>query len=289
MSLIEPVIRPPSEAYSFLLQVTLGCSQNTCAFCGAYLDKPFKVKSLVEIKKDIELGAQLYPETKRVFLCDGDALVLNNEKLLSVLDQLHQAFPKLGRISSYANAQNILNKTPEELKELYTKKLKLIFIGLESGSNNILKRMNKTATAEQMVAAVEKAQTAGIKVHVIVLLGLGEAIGSLEHAKATAKIVNLMQPRYLSALSLMLIPGTDLYQEYKEKKFKELTPQELIQETLWLIEDLELQHTIFSCNHASNYVPLEGRLPHDKEKLLKTLKAAQTGKISLKPEFFRGL
>ncbi len=289
MSLVEPVIRPPSEAYSFLLQVTLGCSQNNCTFCGAYLNKPFKPKSLIEIKKDIAFGSQLYPETKRVFLCDGDALVLNNEKLLPILKDLNNSFPKLSRIASYANAQNILNKTPDELKELYEHKLKLLFIGLESGDNKVLKRMNKSATAEQMVEAVQKAQAVGIKVHVIVLLGLGEASGSKEHALATARIVNQMQPRYLSALSLMLIPGTPLHTDYRNKKFKELTPQELIQETIWLIENLELEHTIFSCNHTSNYVPLDGRLPHDKETLLKTLHAAQTGQIGLKPEFFRGL
>lgn len=149
--------------------------------------------------------------------------------------------------------------------------------------------MNKSPTAEEMVEAVQKAQAAGIKVHVIVLLGLGEASGSKEHALATARIVNQMQPRYLSALSLMLIPGTPLHTAYRNGKFKELTPQELIQETIWLIENLELEHTIFSCNHASNYVPLDGRLPHDKETLLKTLRAAQTGQIGLKPEFFRGL
>ncbi len=289
MALIEPVIRPPSEAYSFLLQVTLGCSQNSCTFCGAYLDKPFKLKPLAEIEQDILLGSRLYPETKRVFLCDGDALALNNQKLVPILQGIQTGFPGLGRIASYANAQNILSRSPAELKELYDNKLKLLFIGLESGSNTVLKRMHKQATAEEMAEAVIKAQGAGIKMHVIVLLGLGEKENSKEHALATAKIVNQMQPRYLSALSLMLVPGTELYQEYKNGKFKELTPQELLQETLWLVEGLELKQTVFSCNHASNYVPLDGRLPQDKQNILKTLRAGLDGQIGLKPEFFRGL
>jgi radical SAM superfamily enzyme YgiQ (UPF0313 family) len=289
MSLIEPVIRPPSEAYSFLLQVTLGCSQNNCKFCGAYIDKPFKVKAETEIYKDIELGSTLYPETRRVFLCDGDALVLNNTKLIPILQKLNQSFPRLNRIASYANANNILAKTTKELKELHDNKLKLVFIGLESGSNEILKRMNKKATAEEMVEAVKKAEKAGIKSHIILLLGLGEEKNSFKHAKESAKIVNLMNPRDLSVLSLMLIPGTELYNEYATNQFKELTPRELLQETIWLLEDLEVKNTIFRCNHASNYLPLEGRLPQDKKNMLKSLKAGLKGDVGLKPEFFRGL
>lgn len=289
MSLIEPVIRPPSEANSFLLQVTLGCSQNTCTFCGAYIDKPFKVKKIEEIENDIELGSKLYPETNRVFLCDGDALVLRNDKLVPILKKLKHAFPKLGRISSYANAQNILSKTKEELKELYNNKLKLIFVGLESGSNKVLKAVKKKASAEEMIEAVNKAKEAGIKSHIILLIGLGQQKNTFEHAKESAKVVNQMNPRYISALSLMLIPGTELFNDYKNEKFKELSTKEFLQETLWFLEDLTVKNTIFRCNHASNYLPLEGRLPQDKDNMLKTLKAGISGEIGLKPEIFRGL
>ncbi|MBU0580387.1 MAG: radical SAM protein [Candidatus Margulisbacteria bacterium] len=289
MSLIEPVIRPPSEANSFLLQVTLGCSQNTCAFCGAYQDKPFKFKNIQEIEKDIDYGSKLYPETKRVFLCDGDALVLSNSKLIPILEKLNATFPNLGRISSYANAQNILNKSESELKELYDNKLKLIFIGLESGHDQILKKMNKKANAQEMIDAVLKAKAAGIKSHIIVLLGLGQSQDSFEHAKVSAQVVNQMNPRYISLLSLMLIPGTKLFNDYQEGKFKKLTPQELLQETYWFLEDLTVQNTIFRCNHASNYIPLEGRLPQNKDNLLKTIQAGIAGTIGLKPEIFRGL
>jgi radical SAM superfamily enzyme YgiQ (UPF0313 family) len=289
MVLCEPVIRPPSEANSFLLQVTLGCSQNSCAFCGAYPDKPFKLKPIEEIEADIAQGAQWYPDTTKVFLCDGDALVLSNEKLIPILKKINKAFPKLSRISSYANAQNILNKKPEELAELVKYKLKIIFLGLESGSNEILKRMNKSATSWEMVEAVVKAKEAGIKSHVIVLLGLGEKIASKTHALETAKVLNLMNPKYISVLSLMLIPGTPLYADYQAGKFIELDSQELLQETFWLIEHLTVAGSIFRCNHASNYLPLEGRLPQDKPKLLGLLRDALDGKVTLKPELFRGL
>jgi radical SAM superfamily enzyme YgiQ (UPF0313 family) len=289
MVLCEPVIRPPSEANSFLLQVTLGCSQNSCAFCGAYLNKPFKIKPIEEIEADLAQGAQWYPYTNKVFLCDGDALVLSNEKLIPILKKINKAFPKLSRISSYANAQNILNKKPEELAELVKYKLKVIFLGLESGSNEILKRMNKTATSWEMVEAVVKAKEAGIKSHVIVLLGLGEKAASKTHALETARVLNLMNPKYISVLSLMLVPGTPLYADYIAEKFIELSSLELLQETSWLIEPLTVEGSIFRCNHASNYLPLEGRLPQDKQNLLNLLREALEGKVSLKPELFRGL
>ncbi len=289
MTIIEPVIRPPAEAGSFLLQVTTGCSGNQCTFCGAYMHKPFGVMSYEEIAADIEKGSGKYPQTRRVFLLDGDALVVNNDRLLPVLKKLDEAFPKLSRISSYANGYNITHRSDEELRELYEHKLRLIYMGLESGNEDILNRCRKPSSAEEMIEAVKRAGEAGIKSSVIVLLGLGGREYAAEHVRDTIKALNRMQPRYLSFLSLMLIPGTPLYEEAKKGEFKELSPAELLQQTRDIIEGLELEKTIFRCNHASNYLALEGRFPQDKEKLLNTLTSAISGKLGLRPDIFRGL
>ena len=289
MPIIEPVIRPPAEADSFLLQVTTGCTANGCAFCGAYMDKPFRVKSMVEIAGDIKEEKRWNPETRRVFLMDGDALAVNNSKLLPVLQLLNGSFPKLNRIASYANGYNITGRSDLELRQLYDHKLRLIYIGLESGSQAILDRCRKRATVAGMIEAVRRAEQAGIKSSVIVLLGLGGRKDSGLHVRETITALNRMQPRYLSFLSLMLIPGTPLYQDARSGVFEELDSLELLQETRQIIAGLELERTVFRSDHASNYLPLEGRFPADKEKLLRILDGALKGQVRLKPEFMRGL
>ncbi|MCK5179820.1 MAG: radical SAM protein [Candidatus Omnitrophica bacterium] len=289
MAIVEPIIRPPSEAESFLLQVTVGCSANQCTFCGAYLNKPFAIKNFEEIVLDIQRGRSLHPQTRRVFILDGDALVVNNTKLLPVLKELNDAFPMLSRISSYATGYNILKRTDKELHELYAYQLKLIYIGLESGNQDILDRCRKRSSAEEMVEAVRRAAKARIKSSVIVLLGLGGKRYSKEHVKDTITALNRMQPRYLSFLSLMVIPGTPLYEEILNGDFAELNPIELLKEAHDIISGLKLEKTIFRCNHASNYLPLKGRFPQDKERLLDSLQLALQGELKLKPEFLRGL
>ena len=289
MTLIEPIIRPPSERDSFLLQVTTGCSANHCTFCGAYMGKPFAVKDSEEIASDIDEAAALYPDTRRVFLLDGDALAVNNAKLLPVLKKLDEVFPKLSRISSYSNGYNITQRSSAELAELNENKMRLIYMGLESGSQDVLDRCRKRSTADEMIEAVKKAGRAGIKSSVIVLLGLGGKKHSEKHVRDTIKALNKMQPRYLSFLSVMLIPGTPLHKECKEKRFKELNSHELLAEAHSIIKGLELEKTIFRSNHASNYLSLEGRFPQDKNKLLNILDLAISGKINLRPEFSRGL
>lgn len=289
MAIVEPIIRPPSEAESFLLQVTVGCSADQCTFCGAYLNKPFAIKNFEEIILDIQRGRSLHSQTRRVFILDGDALVVNNTKLLPVLKELNEAFPMLSRISSYANGYNILRRTDKELHELYAHQLKLIYIGLESGNQDILDRCRKRSSAEEMVEAVRRAAKARIKSSVIVLLGLGGKRYSKEHVKDTITALNRMQPRYLSFLSLMVIPGTPLYEEILNGDFAELNPIELLKETHDIISGLKLEKTIFRCNHASNYLPLEGRFPKDKGRLLDSLQLALQGELKLKPEFLRGL
>ncbi len=289
MPIIEPVIRPPAEADSFLLQVTTGCTANCCTYCGAYMDKPFRVKDLAEIIADIKEEKRLNPETRRVFLMDGDALAVNNSKILPIMDVLNNSFPKLNRIASYANGYNITGRSEQELQQLYDHKLRLLYIGLESGSQTILDRCRKRATVAEMIEAVRRAEQAGIKSSVIVLLGLGGRRDSRLHVRETITALNQMQPRYLSFLSLMLIPGTPLYQDAKTGGFEELNSVELLEETQGIIAGLELERTIFRCDHASNYLPLEGRFPADKEKLLRILDEALRGRVRLKPEFMRGL
>lgn len=289
MALVEPIIRPPSEAGSFLLQVTVGCSANSCNFCGAYLNKPFKVKDFDEICADIEEQASFYPDTRRVFLLDGDALSLSNDQLIPVLDKLKSAFPLLTKVSAYANGFNISKRTDSELKQLYDRKLKLIYMGLESGSQNVLNYCTKKATVEEMVKSVQRCEKVKIRSSVIVLLGLGGKKYSKEHVEKTVLALNEMQPRYLSFLSLMVIPGTVLQKQIKAGDFVELNSNELLQESYDIISGLNLKKTIFRSNHASNYLSLEGRFPQDKQRLLEELKMAISGKSFLRPEFLRGL
>ncbi len=289
MPIIEPVIRPPAEAHSFLLQVTLGCSADHCSFCGAYKRKTFRVKDFKEVARDIDHYADRHRDTRRVFLMDGDALVLNNKKLLPILKKLEESFPKLSRISSYANGHNITRKSDDDLRELYEHKLRLIYIGLESGSQEILDRCRKTSSAAEMVEVVNRTAKAEIKSSVIVLLGLGGKKHSEEHIAGTIEALNKMQPRYLSFLSLMVIPGTPLAKEVREGWFKELNSTELLREAHDIIDGLKLNKTIFRSNHASNYLPLEGSFPKDKAKLLNILKSAISGDIGLRPEALRGL
>ena len=197
MPIIEPVIRPPAEADSFLLQVTVGCSSNQCTFCAAYYNKPFRLKPRDEILSDIEQEARRYPGTRRIFLLDGDALAMPDAQLVPILEKLQQSFPDLSRVASYANGYNITRRTDEELSGLAQNWLKLIYVGLESGSQAILDDCKKTSTAQEMVTAVQRCAAAGIKASVIVLLGLGGKLNSHRHVQDTIVALNAMQPRYL--------------------------------------------------------------------------------------------
>ncbi len=285
------VIRPPSEANSYILQVTYGCSHNKCSFCPTYLDKPFRVRPINEVMEDIEMAQKFMPQMRRAFLADGNSLVLSNNKLISILDALNLTFPELQRVGIYANARDILRKTDQELKELSAKKLSIIYIGLESGSNSVLKKINKGATAEEMIKAVNKAQNAGFKISVIGLLGLGGTEFWEEHAIATGKAISAMNPLYFSLLTLMIVPGTELHKQWEEKEFILPEPLDMLREMRVVIENINVSSgCIFRTNHASNYLPLAGRLPNDKEKFLKIIAHALTeGKSSLKAEFLRGL
>jgi radical SAM superfamily enzyme YgiQ (UPF0313 family) len=285
------VVRPPSEARSYILQVTYGCSHNRCTFCGTYLGKPFRVRPAGEVMEDIALAQQVMPETRRVFLADGDAMVLSTDRLTPILDALSSGFPRLERVAVYANARDLLKKSETDLALLRSKGLGIVYIGLESGDDEILRRIRKGATAAEMVQAVRKAKAAGMRVSVIGILGIGGPELSSVHAEATGRVVGQMNPDYFSLLTLLLVPGTELYRQWKAGEFELMTPEAMLAELRQVIGHLDgLSHCVFRTNHASNYVPLAGTLPQDKARLLATLDAALAqGRSALRPEAWRAL
>ncbi len=285
------VIRPPSEANSYILQITYGCSYNRCTFCGTYLGKPFQTRSVDEVMEDIQMAAQVSPHTRRVFLADGDALVLSTSRLLNILEQLEGVFPNLERVGSYATAQNILKKSDSDLEKIRGQGLKIIYLGLESGSPEVLVKIDKGVTADEMIQAVHKAKKAGFLVSIIGILGIGGAELSETHTTETGRVVSQMDPDYFSMLTLMLVPGTRLHQDWKAGSFYLLQPEEMLLELHRVIENLEgITKCVFRTNHASNYLPLRGTLPDDKAHLLNTLNAAlKQGKDAFRPEAWRGL
>ena len=285
------VIRPPSVADSYLLQITYGCSHNRCTFCGTYWDKPFQVRLLDEVLEDIAMASRRLADVRRVFLCDGNALVLDTDHLAAVLDALRKAFPLLRRISIYSNARDILAKSASDLATLREKGLELIYLGLESGCDEVLRRVNKGSTAAEMVAGVTRAKEAGMRISVIALLGLGGSELSEQHADATAKAVNAMDPHYLSMLTLMLVPGTTLERQWQTGQFQLPEPEALLGELRRVIAGTEgLTRCVFRTNHASNYVPLAGTLSRDKDRLLAVLDDALIqGRRAYRPEAWRGL
>jgi radical SAM superfamily enzyme YgiQ (UPF0313 family) len=284
------VIRPPSEAGSFLLQVTEGCSHNRCAFCVTYKFVRFARRPLSKLKDEIDLASSYKPSISRVFLCDGDAMCLGAEELVPVLDHLNLRLPRLERVGVYANARDILTKSPDELRLLESKKLGIAYLGLESGNDEILRRMHKGASAEEMVQAVCKARDAGIDMSVIVLLGLGSNDMSRQHAKDSAAAVSRMNPTYLSALTLMLLPGTSLYRDYTRGDFELMNPEGILQELRWFLEGVDVEEEcVFRTNHASNYLPIGGKLPEDKDNMLAMIDRGLADSSLLRPESFRAL
>lgn len=272
-----PVFRPPSEANSFILRVTRGCAHNHCTFCAMYKDVPFTMCGEAEIAQQIGMAAQYYREhVRRIFLADGDALVLPTEKLLQLLNTLYQTFPKLQRVTSYASALDILRKSPEDLAALREAGLKLLYLGLETGDTALLQKIKKGVTAEESIAAGQKAIAAGMKLSVMVIAGLGGQAGSENHAVLTGRAVSAIAPHMLSILTLRLYKGTEMLQQYEKGDFTLLSPAELAQETYTFLEHTEIppeRHTIFRSNHISNYINLRGNLPEDKPRLLQELKA----------------
>lgn len=279
--------RPPSEARSLILQATIGCSSNQCTFCGSYKKKTFRIKSLDQLKADIYLVKPSYKNVNRIFLADGDALIIKTNQLLDTLDFLYEAFPRLERVGVYASPQNLLQKSVDELIQLKEHGLGIIYLGVETGLNLLLEKVKKGVTREQMITAGSKIVQSGIPLSVTIIIGLGGPGHSEQHAKETASILNKINPDYTGALTLMLVEGTELHKEYKKGAFTLLTPKETLQEMYWLIESLNCK-TVFRSNHASNYLPIGGDLPEDKDNLLNQIRRAQKRGM-YKSEYLRGL
>jgi len=284
-----PLYRPPSEADSLILPVTIGCSHNRCHFCSMYRDRRFRALPAVEVSAAIrEARASLGSEARRVFLADGDAFCLSTRRLRLILEELGASYPTLQRVSSYANARDVLRKSEAELRALRALKLKLLYLGLESGDAETLSRIEKGATVEEMVEAVRRAQAAGIATSVMVLIGLAGPTRSLEHARASAAALDRMEPTYTALLTYTPTPGSPLGEAVGRGEQALLSPEQSLLEIRALLAGLHCR-THFSCNHASNYLPLRGRLPSAGPELLALLDAALEGKLPLKPELLRGL
>jgi radical SAM superfamily enzyme YgiQ (UPF0313 family) len=283
------IFRPPSEADSLILQVTVGCSYNRCTFCGAYQGKRFRIKHFEEIKEDID---EVSPyKIRRVFFADGDALSIPQEKLLQILSYLKVKLKGLERVGIYANAKDILRKDVEELKALKELGLGIIYLGVESGDPEVLKRIKKNATVEQLIGAGKRVKESGILLSVTVILGLGGVEGSQRHAVETAKILSEMDPDYVGALSLMIVPGTPIEKEIETGRLILPTPFVLIQELETMIRNGQFTRCFFASNHASNYLPLRIRLPEEKEEALKRIREVLKKKDPdlLRPEYLRAL
>ena len=271
-----PVFRPPSEARSFILRVTRGCAHNKCTYCNMYRGVPFQILKDEEISRQIALAAHFGKDrVRRVFLADGDALVLPTAKLLKILQALRDTFPKLQRVSSYAAPKDILRKSEDELRQLKEAGLQLLYYGMETGDDATLKAVNKGVNGEEAVEAGRRVTASGMKLSIMVILGLAGKEGSYRHAIETAKAINIIQPTMWSALCLMLYRGSELLEQFERGEFNPLSPAELMEELYIMMKNVDLpadKHCLFRSNHISNYIPLAGTLPKDKQKLLAEIK-----------------
>lgn len=283
------IIRPPSEAGSILLQATVGCSHNKCTFCGTYKGERFKIKSDDMIMADIAYAAKHFRRIRRLFLCDGDALIIPQKRLLKILTEIEKQLPWVTRVGLYANSKAIGMKTPEELRELNAHGVGIAYMGLETGDDATLKNINKGASADKMIQMGKKIREAGIKLSVTVLLGLAGRDRSEIHARETGRVLSAIDPEYVGALSLMLLPNTDLYKDHISGKFELIEPKEMLKELRGMIAATDMSRGLFYANHASNYLPVKARLPKDKEETLRLIDMALADEIALKPEWMRAL
>ena len=287
---VYPLYRPPSEAKSLIFQVTLGCSFNVCSYCNMYRTKEYVERPLDEIKMEIDLALKHMQDTSRIFLADGDALNLPTDRMLQILDYINLKFPNLERISCYAMPKNILEKSPEELKRIRDAGLSMFYIGIESGSDKILKKVTKGATAQTIIKACQKAKDAGFTISCMIILGLGGKTYTKEHIDETAKVLSITAPDYVGALTLHLEDG--IRNEFLTK-FKE--PFELIDDADALIELENLvskmdpkSQVIFRANHGSNAYPIGGTFPEDKETILEKISYLKEHPELCRPIGFRG-
>jgi radical SAM superfamily enzyme YgiQ (UPF0313 family) len=283
------IIRPPSEAHSIILQVSVGCSHNKCTFCGAYKDVRFRIKDDETINEDIAFAARYCKNQKRVFLADGDALIIPNARLEKIFYSIRQQLPWVSRISLYGNAKSILRKTVDELQRFKELGLDRVYMGLESGHDPTLKNIRKGVNPEQMVEAAEMVREAELFLSVTVLLGIAGSLQSVDHARETGRILTRMKPNQIAALTLMLLENTPLFNDARSGTFQLPDQKMLLEELKILVESIKLDRVQFQANHASNYLPISGRLVKDKETILQIIEDGLAGKHSLKAEFQRGL
>ena len=283
------VYRPPSEADSILLQVTTGCSHNKCTFCGMYKGQRFTITSEEIVFADIDYAARHFPHARRLFLCDGDALILPQARLRAILERIQAILPRVSRVGIYANCKSLKTKTVADLEELRRLGLGIAYMGLESGDDQTLAAINKGATADDMIAMAGKARAAGIKLSVTVLLGVAGAERSLIHAEATGRVLSAIDPEYVGALSLMIEPETRLHADVQAGRFVVPGPLAILRELRAMIAATHLKNGLFHANHASNYLPVRAKLPDDKEATLELIDRALAGNLSLRPEFLRAL
>jgi radical SAM superfamily enzyme YgiQ (UPF0313 family) len=290
MRYVGSVIRPPSEASSLIVQVTYGCSNATCDFCGTYLDKPFGIRPFAEIIEDVRrLPPRVKDGTRRVFLADGDAVALSPRRLHEILALLHAELPRLERVSSYANAQNLLRKSVEELRTLRDAGLQLVYLGLESGDDETLRAIHKGVTVSEQIEACRRATEAGMELSITAILGLAGAQRSLVHAHATGEALSAIDPEFIGVLTLMVTPGTAMAAYVASGQLALPGVPGMLRELREIIAATEVSDCVFRCNHASNYLPIGGRLPADKPTMLAALDTALTTPevAALRPEAWR--
>jgi len=282
-------IRPPSEADSILLQVTLGCSHNRCTFCGTYRDKSFRIKDNDIILSDVRYAARHMSHNNRLFLMDGDALIIPQKRLMWILEQIEEHLPRVQQVGAYANVKSIKKKTSEELEELRRHNLRILYLGVETGDDEVREAIQKGSTAATCIEMGRKLKEAGIQVWVTVLLGIGGREKSLRHARATGELLSAMDPDFVVALTVMLIPGTPLHEDYLSGRFELPDQAGLLMELREMIAHTNLSRGYFFSNHASNYLPIKAKFPGGKQKALDLIDAALRGDVRLKPEWMRAL
>ena len=284
------IYRPPSEAHSLIVQVTVGCTHNKCTFCEAFKTKQFRLKSFETVYADLQEARNYYPHVERVFFADGDALCMTTDKFLRLLNAVRELFPECTRVGVYSRASQILKKSEDELASLRKAGLGIVYIGAESGSDEVLRRVNKGESADEIINAVRKAENIGITTSVTFILGLGGSELSAEHAAKTGEMISRMGASYVGLLTLILEPPAPLYFDEKSGNFQQITPIETLDELEVILQNTDCEsETILRSNHASNWLVLKGTLPHDKERMLRQVRRAKQDTSALRPDWQRRL
>lgn len=286
----EPLYRPPCEAGSLIVQVTLGCPHNRCAFCGMYKMKGYRVRDVEEVKADLRRARLAYRHVESIFLADGNTIAMNAERLGEIVSYARRLFPEAERISCYGGARFIRGRSVDTLRRLREAGLSTVYFGLESGDDEVLAMMDKGVGSEDMVRAALKVKEAGMVLSVYILLGLGGEDRWRQHAENTARALNAMQPHFIRPRTLYLLPGTPLYREAQEGRFREASGETVMHELQVLLSMLEVEDAWFLSDHISNYVPIYGHLPEDREKMLASVRMAlEKPEVHLAPRYLTSL